>query len=267
MDNNEHNSKGQNRKSTSSSELPRLYRDLAGWFDLVNPIGLVEDEAGLYRKLLVDACNMPPRTMLDLGAGAGHLAFFLKKEMDLTLVDLSPEMLALSRKINPECEHIVGDYYSVRLGRQFDTVLFNDAVNYVAEEKDLRRAVETAFVHCAPGGAALFCPDVLRETFTPETFCKSNNDGDRSLRSLVWRRELEPTCDHYIMEIVHLMLGKEEGEVKVVHDRHRMGAFSRAVWLTNLERAGFQPRCISVRIGAQKEIVRDVFLGSKPSSL
>jgi len=200
--------------------------------------------------------------MLDLGAGAGYTAFFLKKEMELTLVDLSPEMLALSRKINPECEHIVGDYYSVRLGRQFDTVLFNDAVNYVAEEKDLKRAVETAFVHCAPGGAALFCPDVLRETFTPATFCKSNNDGDRSLRSLVWRREIEPTGDHYIMEIVHLMLRKGEGEVKVVHDRHRMGAFSRAVWLANLEQAGFRPQCITVRIGAQKEIVRDVFLKS-----
>lgn len=267
MDNIENNSKGQNRKSATSSELPRLYGDLSNWYDLLIPIESLEDEANLYRKLLVEACNMPSRTMLDLGAGAGYTAFFMKKEMELTLVDLSPQMLALSRKINPECEHIIGDMCSVRLGRQFDTIMFNDAIGYVAEEKDLGRAIKTAFVHCVPGGAALFCPDFVRETFTPATFCKGNDDAERSLRCLVWCRDLGSTGDQYIMEMVYLMLRKRDGEVKVVHDQHRMGVFSRAVWLANLERAGFRPRCISVRIGAQKEIVRDVFLGSKPCGL
>lgn len=34
----------------------------------------------------------------------------------LTLVDLSSGMLAVSRELNPECEHHVGDMCAVRLG-------------------------------------------------------------------------------------------------------------------------------------------------------
>ena len=74
-------------------------------------------------------------------------------------------MLEVSRALNPECEHVLGDMRSVRLGRTFDAVLLHDAVSTMASKADLRRALETAFAHCAPGGAALLAPDQLRETF------------------------------------------------------------------------------------------------------
>ena len=35
----------------------------------------------------------------------------------MTLVDLSEEMLAVSRELNPECEHLQGDMRTLRLGR------------------------------------------------------------------------------------------------------------------------------------------------------
>ena len=88
---------------------------------------------------------------------------------DLTLTDVSPEMVRLSRTINPECEHLVGDMHSLRLGRLFDALLVLDTVAYMTTETDLRRAIYTAFVHCRPGGAALFAPDHLRETFREST--------------------------------------------------------------------------------------------------
>ena len=40
----------------------------------------------------------------------------------MTLVDLSDGMLAVSRQLNPECEHHLGDMRTVRLGRTFDAV-------------------------------------------------------------------------------------------------------------------------------------------------
>src|SRR3712207_7634231 len=46
------------------------------------------------------------------------------------------------------------------------TTLFRSIV-YMTTEADLRRAIETAFVHCEPGGAALFAPDHVRENFRP----------------------------------------------------------------------------------------------------
>ena len=36
---------------------------------------------------------------------------------------------------------------------------------YLTTERDLGLAIETAYIHCRPGGAALFAPDYVRETF------------------------------------------------------------------------------------------------------
>jgi hypothetical protein len=44
----------------------------------------------------------------------------------------------------------------VRLGLQFDCVFVHDAVVYMLTERDLRQAIETAFVHCRPGAVAVY---------------------------------------------------------------------------------------------------------------
>ncbi|MDP2919842.1 MAG: class I SAM-dependent methyltransferase, partial [Dehalococcoidia bacterium] len=87
----------------------------------------------------------------------------------MTLVDRSPGMLAVSRGLNPECKHLQGDMRSVRLGRLFDTVFIQDAISYITTREDLRLVIETAYLHCQPGGTALFHPDFTRETFEPGT--------------------------------------------------------------------------------------------------
>jgi trans-aconitate methyltransferase len=76
-----------------------------------------------------------------------------KARFSVVLVDRSPGMLEVSRALNPECDHVEGDMRTVRLGRQFDCVFVHDAVCYMTTEADLRAAIETAYVHCAPGGA------------------------------------------------------------------------------------------------------------------
>lgn len=56
-------------------------------------------------------------------------------------------MLDLSKKSNPECEHILGDMRTLRLNRTFDAVFVHDAICYMRTREDLRAAIETAFVH------------------------------------------------------------------------------------------------------------------------
>lgn len=58
---------------------------------------------------------------------------------------------------------------SVRLVREFGAGFVHDAVDYMTTERDLGRAVETAFVHCRKGGLALFVPDDVAESFAPES--------------------------------------------------------------------------------------------------
>ena len=155
------------QESEETDQGLQLYRDLADWYPLLTPVGDYAEAAAFYRRLFENHCRRPPRTLLDLGSGGGHNAAYLKATLACTLVDLAPAMLALSRRLNPDCEHVQGDMRSIRLGRLFDCVLLHDAVSYMASRTDLARAIATAFEHTAPGGVAMFQPDFVSETFEP----------------------------------------------------------------------------------------------------
>src|SRR5262249_31539415 len=148
-----------------SDELPRLYTELAAWFHLLTAPADYAEEAEWYRQAFAEAAGAPPLTLLELGSGGGDMASHHQQHFPRTLVDLSPQMLALSQGLNPECEHVQGDMRTVRLGRVFDAVFVQDAVMYLTTEADLRQAMATAYQHCRPGGVAIFTPDHLRESF------------------------------------------------------------------------------------------------------
>src|SRR5215471_6122231 len=143
----------------------RLYTELADWFHLLTAPADYAEEAAEYARVLEGACDGPITTLLELGSGGGNTASHLKARYACTLTDLSEQMLAVSRSLNPECEHLPGDMRTLRLGRVFDAVLVHDAVDYMTGEDDLRQVIETAFAHCRPGGLGVFVPDYLAETF------------------------------------------------------------------------------------------------------
>jgi len=220
-------------------DVPKLYGELASWWTLLSPPSDYVEEAAFYWETLGAACDRPPQSLLELGSGGGNNASHLKAHARMTLVDRSPAMIEMSRALNPECEHAEGDMRTVRLGRQFDAVFFHDAICYMPTEADLRRTIETAFVHCRPGGAALFAPDYVRENFRPST----NHDGEdgeqRSLRYLEWTWDPDPTDTTYIVDYAYL-LRESDGSSRVEHDRHIEGLFARADWLRFLSEVGFE---------------------------
>ena len=149
------------------STRPRLYGELAEWFHLLTAPEDYAEEAEFYRQAMVETADGSVRDVLELGSGGGNNASHLKSHFKMTLTDLSEEMLAMSRGLNPECEHLVGDMRDLRLGRTFDAVFVHDAVAYLTTEEDLGQAVETAYAHCRIGGAALFCPTEYVRTSRP----------------------------------------------------------------------------------------------------
>jgi hypothetical protein len=221
----------------------KLYGELAGWWTLLSPPEEYEEEATFYGRALIGACDRPPETLLELGSGGGNNASFLKARFAMTLVEPSPGMLANSRALNPECEHVQGDMRTVRLSRQFDAVFVHDAITYMTSADDLKAAIETAFVHCRPGGAALFAPDYVRETFEPSTE-HGGSDGDgRALRYLAWCWDPDPSDTTYTVDYSYL-LRERDGSVRAVHDRHIEGLFPREYWLKTMREAGFEPRVV-----------------------
>ena len=242
---------------------PRLYRDLVDWYPLLTPVADYAEEAAFYRRLFDTHCRRPPRTLLDLGSGGGHNVAHLKATLTCTLVDRAPAMLGLSRRLNPECEHVQGDMRSIRLGRAFDCVLLHDAVSYMSSRADLASAIATAFAHTAPGGAAMFQPDFVSETFEPGTETGGSEAGGRALRYLEWRWVPESRTDGYVTDMAYL-LRDESGAVEVIHDRHWMGLFSRAVWLQLIGDAGFEPLAVPFEHSSSCDGGHDVFLGLRP---
>ena len=174
----------------------RLYRDLAGWWPLISPVEEYAAEAAALARVL-DAAPVPVREVLDLGSGGGHIAVHLKQQFALTLVDLSEEMLSVSRMLNPECDHYQGDMRTVRLGRWFDAVLVHDAVDYMTSEADLRQVTETAFAHCRPGGVALFVPDHVAETFQPVSG-EGGGDDEAGLAGEIPRADVGPGSGRHL---------------------------------------------------------------------
>jgi SAM-dependent methyltransferase len=225
-----------------SDSLPRLYGELAEWFHLLTAPEEYAEEAAIYWRAIVEAADRPPRTLLELGSGGGNNAMHYKRHLaEVTLVDLSPAMLAISRQVNPECEHVAGDMRTVRLGRAFDAVFVHDAVMYLTGEGDLRQAFETAFVHCRPGGVAVFAPDCVRETFVPATEHGGHDGEGRGLRYLMWTWDPDPSDVTFVADFAYLL--REDGRpMRHEYERHVCGLFGREVWLRLLAEVGFRAR-------------------------
>ena len=171
-----------------------MYADLAEWWPLISDAGRLRRGGGRGARATCARHRSRVHDVLELGSGGGNNASHLRRHFTMTLVDLSPGMLDVSRRLNPECEHHVGDMRDVRLGRTFDAVFVHDAVDYMLTEDDLRAAMTTAFEHCRPGGVAVFIPDDTAESFVADTD-HGGHDGDdgRAVRYLEWSWDPDPT--------------------------------------------------------------------------
>jgi SAM-dependent methyltransferase len=240
----------------------RLYGDLASWWPLVSPVADYVEEAEFYRRQLLAACSGTCDTCLELGSGGGNNAFYLRSRFRMVLVDPSPGMLACSRAINPDVEHVLGDMRTIRLDRQFDCVFVHDAISYMTTEEDLRRAIATAALHCRPGGSALFAPDHVRETFSPSTDHGGEDGPDRALRYLEWSYDPDPSDTVCTTDYI-FALREPDGRMHVEWDRHFEGIFPRATWLRILAEAGFDARVVPFDHSELEPGTYEVFAGTK----
>ena len=239
----------------------KLYNELAEWWPLMSAPRDYVEEAGVYSAMLLESGAAPVRSVLELGSGGGNNASHMKAHFDLTLVELSPGMIEVSQRLNPDCEHHQGDMRTVRLGRHFDGVFVHDAVCYMTTPGDLRRAVDTAFVHCRPGGVALFCPDHVAETFEPSTD-HGGHDGDgRALRYIEWTWDPDPSDTTYLVDYAYLL--RTGTDTRVLHVRLVEGLFSVSTWLDTFRAAGFEATLKAYR---HTEVERpiEVFIARRP---
>src|SRR5512139_2426344 len=128
---------------------------------------------------------------------------------------------------------------------------------YMTTLDDLRQAMATAYIHCKPGGVALFAPDCVKETFKPGT---DHGGHDREGN---W--DPDPGDSTYNADFAYL-LRQPDGTMHCEHDRHVLGLFPRLDWLRLLEKTGFQARVIPFEHSEVEPGITEIFIGVKPTS-
>jgi len=235
---------------------PSMYAEAAPWWPLLSPPEEYAEEADHLRGLLRGAA-IDVHEVLDLGSGGGHLASHLTSDLSVCLLDISPDMLEVSRRLNPGSEHICADMRTWRADRMFDAVVLHDAIDYMASRADLVAALATAYAHCRPGGIVVALPDYTRETYSATTGHGGVDGVDgRGARFLKWSWDPDPRDDTVITHYV-MTLRERDGSVRVLHDEQITGIFSVTTWLELLGEAGFDP--VYVIEPEEPDVAPDVF--------
>ena len=220
----------------------KLYSDLADWWPVFSPTADYVDEAAFFGSLFEDA---GVSTLLELGAGGGNVASFLKHDFEMTLTELSPQMIEASKRQNPELEHFAGDMRSVRLRRTFDGVFIHDAIMYMLTEDDLRAVFRTANLHCRPGGIVVAAPDCTRETFKEFTDYEGHDappPDKRSVRYIQWT--YDPDASDTVFNYDFIIALRNGEELTSVVDRQLCGVFPRSTWLHLMNEEGFDAQAV-----------------------
>ena len=214
----------------------RLYGALAGWWPLLSPPEDRAEDAAALQALIPDA-----RSLLEPGCGSGSLVSHLPQDWDIVLVDRSPEMLALSRAINPGRVHIEANLRTMSLGLTFDAVLLHDVVMYLSEEGALDDALRVAAAHLNPGGRLVVVPDVLADTFE-ETVVTGTGTADDGRACVLTEWHHDPTPDDGQSEVELSLLYRQPGQaVQSLHERHTLLLISAERLWDRIQAAGLRP--------------------------
>ncbi len=241
-----------------------FYDQLAPWWPLISAPEDYVDEAAHFAALFRQHSARTPRSLLELGSGGGNNASHLKSMFEeVMLVDAAERMLEVSRVLNPECEHQLGDMFSVRLERTFDCCLVHDAICYATSLDELSAVLSTVYEHLVPGGVAVLAPDFVRETFESGTEHGGHDHGDRGIRYLEWTWDPDPTDCTYIADYAFLIRDGTD-EPRTLHDRHIEGLFSTHDWLTTLQQIGFSS--MVVKPDQDDEVASTLFVAIRPAS-
>lgn len=217
---------------------PLLYNELAWLWSVFSPPEEYLEEVETFRRRFRRHGIVEGSRILHLGSGGGSIDYHLKHSYHITGVELSQQMIEQAERINPEVEYVQGDMTSLQLGRSFDAVLVHDAVSYMTSIQELERVYRTAADHLRAGGLMLALPEELKSRVSAmQPTVEKRVAGNVVLHVMTTHYDADPSDNTY--ETVYVFLIREREEVRVVMDRHVVGAFELDDFLFAIRKAGF----------------------------
>lgn len=227
------------RPKIGSEETMRLYKDLAWLWPIISPPESYIDEGELFIRKLHEYGGGKVQHILNLGAGGGHLDSILKRAFKITALDNNPQILQLARKLNPEVEYRIDDLRIARLERKFDAVVIHDAICHMTSLEELRAAFLTAHAHLEPGGVMITFVEEWPEHFVQNrTVVSQHSQGEIEITYIENNYDPEPNDGNY--ECTYVYLIRREGYLDIQTDRHILGIFPIADWISTLREVGFE---------------------------
>lgn len=179
--------------------------------------------------------------VIDLGCGTGSVSIPLAaKGLDVTGVDLSPDMLAeadhKARQAGVPLRLVCQDMAGLDLGMQADCVLsLCDSLNYLTEDGQLERAFACAAAHIRPGGLFLFDMNTeykFREVLGDNIFASAEEDA-----AYIWENRYDPEMKINEYD-VSFFIEEESGLYERVRECHYERAYSMEEIMRALEKSG-----------------------------
>lgn len=175
---------------------------------------------------LIDRYQPNTKSILELGCGTGiHAALLADRGYEIHGVDLSSDMLSQAEaKHHANTTFSLGDARTVRLDRQFDTVLsLFHVVSYHTTNAELLAAFETAKVHLKPNGIFIFDvwygPAVLNNR--PSVRVK-RLENEQIQVTRIAEPDIYPNLNRVDVNYQIQITDKATGSVDTIHETHPM---------------------------------------------
>jgi hypothetical protein len=115
-------------------------------------------------------------------------------------------------------------------------------------------------------GCLLVVPDCFKETFKPSTKHGGHDKDNRSLRYLEWNFDPDPHDNEFETDFV-IMIKEGSGKLKIAHDHHTVGIFSKDIWIELFENTGFKAKVLPINLNKLEPGIYNGVLGVKKRNL
>jgi len=195
-----------------------------------------------FIKDILQANNMRPKDVLEMGCGTGNFTRLLCQEgYNVIAFDSSEDMLSVAyNKLNPyrNVQLIKQDMLDFKINKEFHMIVsVCDSINYISEYSQLIKVFNNVYSHLMPGGAFIF--DInsfykLKNIIGNNVFIEDNEEV-----FYVWENEydeIDNTCQFYISFFVK---DSDKGLYRRFNELHVEKAYTSSEIETALRKSGF----------------------------
>ena len=233
-----------------------MFKETARYYDRIYAFKNYVAEASKVAGIVEVELRSGGRRLLDVACGSGLHLEHLKVQFDAEGLDLSPELLAISRERNPELTHHVADMRSFKLEARFDviTCLFS-SIGYMTTLEDLHSAIARMADHLVSGGLLIVEPWLTPDAWKPNTVHALYID-EPELK--IARVNTSLTDGRVSVFDLHHLIGTPERTEHVV-EHHELGLYT----IEEMTEA-FEGAALEVRFDLEGLTGRGLYVARKP---